>query len=106
MAKKVVKKGTSKNTKKVEVKKEAVKTVDIEEEKIKEVEVEKVEEKRNPPKRINPKVMALLYLLCSVCWIVSGILEVKAKTSGVLSFVVGGLLLLLAVFYFIKSNKK
>ena len=97
MAKKVAsktnKKEIKKNNKKIEAEKVSIKKI--------EEEPKKVEKKG-----INKNTMAILYLLCSICWLVSGVMEVKAKTSGVLSFVVGGLLLLLAIFYFYKDSKQ
>jgi len=61
---------------------------------------------QNNKKVLNNKTIAILYLLCGVIWIVSGIFEVVAKTSGVLSFIVGGVLMILSIFYFYKVKKE
>ncbi|MBR4178741.1 MAG: LPXTG cell wall anchor domain-containing protein [Bacilli bacterium] len=65
----------------------------------------KTTNKKEEKKTINKKTVAMLYLLCSLCWLISGVFEVKADTSGTLSFIVGGILLILGFIYYYLFKK-
>ena len=66
----------------------------------------KKKEVKNNKKVLNNKLIGILYLLCSICWIVSGILDTMSKSNGLLSYIVGGVLLILSIFYFYKVKKE
>lgn len=71
----------------------------------KEVKTSKKKEVKEDKKSINKKTIALLYLLCSICWLVSGFFELKADSNGTFSFIVGGALFALAIVYFYLHKK-
>jgi len=59
------------------------------------------------PKKANNKLIASLYILCAVCWLISGILNYKAsnKFMYITDFALTIVWICLAIFYFKKKNK-
>lgn len=64
-------------------------------------------ESDNKRKLLSNKVIAILYMLCSVAWIVSGILYLKndSKLLGCFDLLLGVLWFALGVLYFIRDRK-
>lgn len=89
---------TKKTTKKAPVKKETV----VKEE----VKVEKVEKKEEERKLLSDFKIAVLYSICALCWLLSGILEyVASKKVPYLDIVITIILVVLALVYFKKDKK-
>ena len=62
-------------------------------------------EKKDNNEILNKKKIAILYLISSICWIISGIFEPLGKSGSILSYVFGGILFLLSMFYFYNYKK-
>ena len=85
-----------KSTKKAEVKKQTKKVV---KEEVKEV-------KKEEKKLLSDLKIAILYIVCALCWLISGILEyVASKKIPYLDIVITIVLVVLAVVYFKKDKK-
>ena len=87
------KKNTKKTAKKELVKKEVVKT--------EKVKLEKKEER----KLLSDKNIAILYLVCALCWLVSGIFEyIGNKKIPYLDIIITVLLIVFSIIYFKKHK--
>lgn len=51
------------------------------------------------------KQTAFLYLLCGICWIVSGILNIMVESSYTFDFVVGIIFIIFSVLYLMVDKK-
>ena len=73
-----------------------------------EVKVEKVKKKENKveeKKLLSDKKIAILYVICALCWVASAILEyVGNKKISYLDICISVILIILAVVYFRKSK--
>jgi len=77
-------------------------------EKKEDIKVEKINKIENK-KLFSNRVIAILYLLCSVSWFASGVFDIKADYSNVMGYVdfgLGAVFLLLVIMYFRKDRKK
>ena len=68
---------------------------------------EKKEVKTEPAKLLSDKTIAILYVVCAVIWLVSGILDFIASEilKGSVSFGIAVVLALLSVVYFRRLKK-
>ena len=69
------------------------------------VKEEKVTIKDNNKKRYI--IIGLLYIMCSIMWIVGGFIKIKNDVSAVaLDFIAGALLLMLGVMYLLRARNE
>ena len=119
MAKKKTKKV---NTNKVAVKKPKIdKKVKVEKPQIETKTIEKVEiekpvevnnpltkdlpqEKKESKRLLSDKLVAILYLICAIFWIISLVLDIIAGQKYIIDIVVSALLIVASILYFVKAK--
>ena len=92
-------KKTTKTVKKTTKKIEKVKPI-VEEQNIKETKIEIAKDNESKKKCI---IMAVLYLVCALCWIISAYLDLKEDSKSLIGYVDIGLSavwIMFAIFYF------
>jgi len=99
MTNKTKKKNTVKKEPKKVVKKESVKQEEkVEVERVKTEEV-KTETKKKSGRILSYRVTALLYLVCAICWFISGALSYVAEESFAFDIVIGTAFLAIGIIY-------
>lgn len=53
--------------------------------------------------KIKSRIVAFLYLFCTVCWIVTGFINKKQGNSFIIDFALAVLFIVLSIVYFRKS---
>ena len=68
--------------------------------------VVKKEVKKENKRILSYKATAILYFVCSICWGISAVLNIIAKTSYVFDIVIGIVFLIIGILYLLKNNKQ